>query len=515
MLLVAGFALPAFADVQYIYDEAGRLVEIINPSGTSAQYTYDAAGNVTAIKQVAATAVSIAEFTPNAGPVGTTVTIYGSGYSATPSLNTVKFNGTAATVTSATATQLVVTVSSGATTGKIAVTVGSNTATSAQNFTVAATTAAASITGFTPNSGATGTSVTINGTNFDTNPSNDKVRFTGVSTSVSSATPTQVVTVAPSGTGSGRITLGTPNGSAVSSSDFFIPPTGYTTADVGATGRANVGGAPASFSQPTGKIGLILFDGVKGQNLGIGVGNVTFNPSNAYGTIYVKQPNGRDLIAPVQFDLNGTSVNLHTLSVSGTYTLLVVPGSALPSINFTATISPDITGALTINGPGTTFSTSRPGQNGRYTFSAAAGQNVSVLWANATIPSSVSFVYSTVKILDPNGAPLAGTGYFTNTYNPSGTLDARNLAMSGTYALFVDPSLANTGSVDLQVLTDVVSSLSIDGPDVPMSLAAGQNGTITFSGTVGDQLGLGLSQLVLTPTGINRAYPVSAQAYYL
>lgn len=115
LLLVAVFTPTAFADIQHVYDENGRLVQVVDPAGTSAQYTYDAAGNIIAIKQVSASTVSIVEFTGNAGPVGATVTIYGTGFNVTPSSNTVKFNGTTATVTTSTATQLVVSVPAGAT----------------------------------------------------------------------------------------------------------------------------------------------------------------------------------------------------------------------------------------------------------------------------------------------------------------------------------------------------------------------------------------------------------------
>jgi hypothetical protein len=78
----------------------------------------------------------IASFSPLYGLPGAAVTINGTGFSTTPASNTVKFNGTAAVVTSATASQIVTTVPTGATTGPITVAVGSKTATSATNFSV-------------------------------------------------------------------------------------------------------------------------------------------------------------------------------------------------------------------------------------------------------------------------------------------------------------------------------------------------------------------------------------------
>src|SRR5688572_31664294 len=96
--------------VRYIYDELGRLVGVIAPSGDSAVYHYDEVGNLLSITRAASTAVTIMEFTPNGASIGAVVTLFGTGFSATASQNAVTFNGTAATVTSATTTTIVVTV---------------------------------------------------------------------------------------------------------------------------------------------------------------------------------------------------------------------------------------------------------------------------------------------------------------------------------------------------------------------------------------------------------------------
>jgi len=85
---------------------------------------------------IANSSLFITSFTPGGGPVGTTVTINGTDFSATPNSNIVKFNGTQATVTNATTKQLVVTVPAGATSGKISVTVNGKTATSATDYAV-------------------------------------------------------------------------------------------------------------------------------------------------------------------------------------------------------------------------------------------------------------------------------------------------------------------------------------------------------------------------------------------
>jgi 6-phosphogluconolactonase (cycloisomerase 2 family) len=79
---------------------------------------------------------TITSFTPASGAEGYTVTISGTNFIPTPASNTVRFNGTVATVTAASATSLTVTVPTGATSGTISVTNAGGTATSAASFSV-------------------------------------------------------------------------------------------------------------------------------------------------------------------------------------------------------------------------------------------------------------------------------------------------------------------------------------------------------------------------------------------
>jgi hypothetical protein len=79
----------------------------------------------------------INNFSPTSGPVGTLITINGSGFSATPSNNIVIFGPVKGTVTSATATQLVVSVPANAGSQPFTVTTGGLTGFSAKPFIVA------------------------------------------------------------------------------------------------------------------------------------------------------------------------------------------------------------------------------------------------------------------------------------------------------------------------------------------------------------------------------------------
>ena len=63
------------------------------------------------------------------------------------------------------------------------------------------------ITSFTPASGTVGTSVTIDGSNFNSNPSNNQVYFGGVSAAVTVASPTSLTVTVPVGASCGAISV--------------------------------------------------------------------------------------------------------------------------------------------------------------------------------------------------------------------------------------------------------------------------------------------------------------------
>lgn len=102
-------------------------VEVDSKSATSAQVFTVTVADLTP---------TITSFTPASGVIGTTVTITGTKFSTTLASNEVKINGISTVVTTASATQLKVTVPGGATTGKISVKVNGLTAVSATDFTV-------------------------------------------------------------------------------------------------------------------------------------------------------------------------------------------------------------------------------------------------------------------------------------------------------------------------------------------------------------------------------------------
>ncbi len=166
---------------------------------------------------------SITGINPSSGYAGTSVTISGSNFSTDLSGNIVKFNGVTAAVTSASATQLVVTVPSGASSGSVTVTVGSSTATSSGTFTITSAPAnSPAIGSFTPLEGNIGTVVTITGSNFSTTASSNIVKFNGITATITESTNTQLTVIVPDGATTGAISVTVGTLTATSSAIFTV-----------------------------------------------------------------------------------------------------------------------------------------------------------------------------------------------------------------------------------------------------------------------------------------------------
>ena len=116
----------------------------------------------------------ITSFLPAAGPVGTAVTLTGTGFTGATA---VTFGGAAAaSFNVVSATQISATVPAGATTGKVTVTTAGGTGQSTTSFTVTSP-AKPKITKLTPASDKRGATVTITGTDFGAAPGTSSVKF--------------------------------------------------------------------------------------------------------------------------------------------------------------------------------------------------------------------------------------------------------------------------------------------------------------------------------------------------
>jgi RHS repeat-associated protein len=487
-LLILGLPAPPVSaatqsdPISYAYDEAGRLRAVIDPSAGAAVYSYDAVGNLVSISRQSATATSIIEFDPDSGPVGSSVTIYGTGFSSTPSQDSVSFNGVAATVTSASATTLEVTVPAGATTGPISITTPAGSATSASSFTVAAS-KQPSISGFSPTIGTPGTSVTINGSNFDARIVNDVVTFNGLRADLSSASATTISATVPSFATSGRIGVATPDGSGVSTGDFFVPPSPYTANDVDFTGRIAIGETKTMTISTSGKIGMFVFDGTSGQRISLKTTGAS-GFSGCCQTLKILNPDGSTLVD--SYDYPNRFVDVKTLAQTGTYTIIYFPGSQTGSLTFTLyDVPPDPSSAITPGGAPVTLATTTPGQDMKLTFSGTQGRRISLLTSGVTWTNGCC---QTLKILNPDGSTLVDSYDYPNRF-----VDVVTLPQTGTYTIIYDP-VSQTGSLTFtlyDVSPDPSSAITPGGAPVTLTTTTpGQNMKLTFSGSVGQRISL-------------------------
>lgn len=484
------------SDISYVYDNLGRLLAVIDPATDTVVYAYDAVGNLTGITRQTSATLAIFQFTPSSGPVGTSVTIYGTGFSATPASNTVKFNGTTATVATASTTVLTTTVPAGATTGTISVTVAAVTATSAASFTIG-TGAAPTLSSFSPAVASYGATVTLTGTNYDTTLINNRVAFTAAIGAVATATTTTITVPVPGSAQTGLIAVSTTQGKATSAQEFFVAPPGVVAADIQYTGRITVNGSTVATSITTAnKNGLMVFDGMAGQRLSIGLSSATITQF----AVSVYRPDGGTLTTPVSYNTTGGGLDLPVLPMAGTYTIFLDPVSTYTG-NVTVTLSTEVLGNITPGGAAVPVTISRVGQNARYFFTGTAGNTVSLQLSSVTITSGY------VTLIKPDGSVLAGPTSFSTA---GGVIDTQVLPTSGTYALLVDPSTTYTGNVTLTLYNtaDVTGTITIDGSTVTPTLTVpGQRARYTFTGTAGQWVTLGLSSVSLTSSTVSMLKP--------
>ncbi len=496
-ILSLGLSAPSPAgDISYVYDHLGRVLAVIDPATDTAVYGYDAVGNLTGITRQASSTLAIFQFTPSSGPVGTAVTLYGTGFSATPASNTVKFNGTTATVATASTTVLTTTVPAGATTGTISVTVAGITATSAATFTIG-TGGAPTLSSFSPAVAGYGATVTLTGTNYDTTLINNRVAFTAAIGAVATATTTSITVPVPGSAQTGPIAVSTTQGKATSAQEFFVAPTGVVAADIQYTGRITVNGSTVAASITTAnKNGLLVFDGIAGQRLSIGLSSATITQF----AVSVYRPDGGALTTPVTYNTTGGGLDLPVLPMAGTYTIFLNPVSTYTG-NVTVTLSTEVMGNITPGGAAVPVTISRIGQNARYFFTGTAGNTVSLQLSSVTITSGY------VSLIKPDGSVLAGPTSFNTS---GGVIDTQVLPTSGTYAIFIDPSGAYTGNVTLTLYNtaDVTGTITIDGSSVTPTLTVpGQRARYTFTGTAGQWVNLGFSSVSITSSTVSMLKP--------
>ena len=506
IVLVAG---RTYADeLVYEYDELGQLLSITTATGETAQYEYDVAGNLLQVTRTAAGKPIITDFTPNSGPVGTPIKIFGANFASSVAGNAVKFNGTAAVLTSASPTLLNTSVPAGAKSGKLTVATATGTALSAQSFLVSTNGGVLppSITGFTPKAGPKGTAVTISGKNFDPAPNGTVVTLNDRNAQIMGTANNASLTVqVPEGVSSGRWKATTTAGQAISTSDFIVLPSGWLATDLLRTYRLNAGqtAVPVTIDQ-AGKAIALVFENQPGFALTLRLSSLTTVPAGKNLAYSVYSPT-MNMKASGSFTSTAKEAHLPVIEEVGTITVLIdAPTDTTGS--FSALLSRDT--ALVPNGSQQIENLVPPGESSRLTFFGRTGQTMGLALYDATQRITC-------------GLLRLPTGNFANIfndrtiYNNSETACHQTISylpMTGIYSVIVKPAdITLATSFKALLSNDLMGALALNVPKNVSLSRQGQNVRLTFNGVVGQNLGLGVTNVAAA--GGNGAY-VYAQVSY-
>jgi RNA polymerase sigma factor (sigma-70 family) len=346
-------------------------ITIVTPNGT---VTSDGVFTVPASTSAPPSPPGISGTSPASGPVGQSVGIGGKFFT---DATAVRFNGTSTEFTIVSDTLITTHVPDGATTGPITVVTPNGTATTSTSFTV--TTAAAAVTGISPTSGATGTTVQIGGSRLT---GATAVRFNGAAAEFTIVSDGQITARVPSGATSGPVTVVTPQGTATSSGSFTVSAAAPTI-----EGFSPGSGGPGTYVTIAGHnltgATSMKFNGV-GANFSVASDSQLYAkvPSGATsGPISVTTPNG-----------TATSAAMFTVTppapeISGTS-----PGTG-PVGSSVSIGGRGFTGATSVkfNGIAASFTVNSEGLITAVVPSGATSGPVSVTTPNGTATSSSSF----------------------------------------------------------------------------------------------------------------------------
>jgi len=176
------------------------------------------------------------------------------------------------------------------------------------------------------------------------------------------------------------------------------------------------------------------------------------------------------------------SFNNMTLPSTGTYTVLVNPQATTGGATFTLT--QNTTQTLAFNTT-LTVSSTNIGQVFDLTFSGTAGQVVSLAATNITYPCWAMWV----TILKPDGTSLT-----SNNMCGSGSFNNVTLPSTGTYTVLVNPG-ANTGGATFTLTENITEAIVANAPLAVSSTLAGQLFDLAFSGTAGQVVSLGITNI--------------------
>ena len=466
----------------YVYDANGRVVAVTASNGTSVQYSYNTLGHTSQISApLAPGQLAIFAFVPTHGEAGTQVTIQGQGFDSNVANDTVSFNGTVATVLSASATQLVTTVPDGATTGPITITVGTQTASSATPFVVDDTGLPPAISQVSPAVVSVGDAVTVTGVHLDPLAGGTTVQMGGRDIpTLSAVSDTQLQYTVPSTGTSGYVTVATAYGLAISPTPVIVLPGGIGASNVVSSGNASVNGSGVNLNiGASGQYGAVTFTAPQSGWVSLQASGITTSASSINYTVYAP---GNSVVQQGTISASSPSIHLPHLTAGGIYLVLVQPSGSGAQM----TLAVEANALLATNAAATVVTTV-PGQSKRVLFNALAGQNLAFqINGTTTNPSGYSVTYT---VYAPNGA-----SYTSATTASTGVINLGNLPAGGTYQVLIAPGSGVSGTMQVEVTPGVTGTLN-GTPQNYVANVPGQNIYLSFTATQGEDLELTLNNV--------------------
>jgi len=254
---------------------------------------------------------------------------------------------------------------------------------------------------------------------------------------------------------------------------------------------------PVSYeARSAGDAAYFTFIAKDGDNLGLGISELSIiGDGGSHAYVQVHWPDGKRWSRTCYVSDGGCQMNLSNLS-AGTYAVVVEPATAAQQLQFKASLSLDVTDILMLDA-GTPLVLGRAGQNGRLYFTGTAGQRLRLqISGQQTAPANRYMHY---VVYAPDGSFLT-----SKAVHGGGALNIPPLPVDGTYQVWVDPAYGETLTAQLGLVAgtpEVLLELASD-PVPYVVRGADEAAYFTFVAEGGRDLGLGISELQVTPRGM-------------
>ncbi len=246
------------------------------------------------------------------------------------------------------------------------------------------------------------------------------------------------------------------------------------------TGALTLGAAtPITIGVP-GENAVRSFAASAGQKVSLSVSGNSIHDVD----LILRRPDGSHFNTLSLFEDATGFRDVMTLPVVGTYTLTVDPfGANTGALNYTLHAVPENTGATALD-QATPVTIATPGENAARTFTAPAGQLVTLSVSGNTIPGAE------LEVRAPSGSLVDELFVL----GPTASTAVMTLPVAGTYTLTINPTGQNLGSLTFTlVVPDDTEEISFGVPNTVTIDSPGETAVRSFVSGAGQRVSLTVS----------------------